>query len=254
VNDGTIVVDDMRAHPHLLPTCQFVAGVGASQGDDDAAADVWLEDVASLDALWRDRLVPFAANLAAGVRAHRRRRAVLVEPDPTWSVQAQRLIARLRAAVADQVHRIDHIGSTSVPGLAAKQLVDIQIVVADFATASRVADAASAAGFVRVAGPLWCVDQFGVRHDEEVVVDADPGRPVNVNIRPIAAPIWRETLLFRDWLRAEPAARNEYEAMKRELAARPDSNVDEYSVDKYPWISAATARAEKWAARVGYTP
>ncbi len=99
-----------------------------------------------------------------------------------------------------------------------------------------------------------CVDRYGIAHPEEVVVDADPGRPVNVNIRPVGAPIWRETLLFRDWLRAQPAARREYAAVKQELAARPGRDVDDYGSDKFPWISAAARRAEEWAAATIWAP
>jgi dephospho-CoA kinase len=77
------------------------------------------------------------------------------------------------------------------------------------------------------------------------VVDADPGRAVNVSIRPVAAPIWRETLLFRDWLRGHDQERDAYAAMKHRLARRPGRDVGDYSQDKMPWISAALSRAER---------
>ena len=178
---------------------------------------------------------------------------MLHEPDPTWPAEAQRLIARLTYATGDHTIRIDHIGSTSVPGLPAKNLVDIQVVVADMTTAHTVADAATAAGFVRVAGPISTQDRHGIEHPEEVVVDADPGRPTNVNIRAVTDPIWRETLCFRDWLRADKTSRDEYLARKRALANQT-RNVDEYSDEKIPWISAAADRAEAWATATGWTP
>jgi GrpB-like predicted nucleotidyltransferase (UPF0157 family) len=128
--------------------------------------------------------------------------AVLVDPDTTWPHQARRLIAHLRDTGGCSIIRVDHIGSTSVSGLPAKELIDIQVVVEDLATADRVARAARRAGFVHVPGPWFGTDRHGADHPEEVVIDADPGRPVNVNIRPVSAPIWRETLLFRDWLHA----------------------------------------------------
>jgi dephospho-CoA kinase len=107
---------------------------------------------------------------------------------------------------------------------------------------------------VHVPGQWFGTDRHGVDHPEQVVVDADPGRPVNINIRPAGAPIWRETLLFRDWLRSHDQERDAYAAMKRELAQRPDHGVDDYSKDKMPWISAALARAEDWAAAAGWSP
>jgi dephospho-CoA kinase len=120
--------------------------------------------------------------------------------------------------------------------------------------ADDVAERARDAGFVVVDGPLWCLDRDGVPHPEAVVVDADPGRPTNVNIRAVSAPIWRETLLFRDWLRANPAARGEYERLKRSLSERPAMHVDDYGSEKVPWISAANRRAEEWARTVDWRP
>jgi dephospho-CoA kinase len=250
--DAVSVVD--APAPDVRPTCHLVVGVGTATGASRAFADVWLDGVDAVDALWRDRIRPFATNLANGQRAPRARRAVLCAPDPDWAVQARRLIARLDAATRDRTLRIDHIGSTSVPELPAKNLIDLQVVVGDLDVAAEVADAARVAGFVRVRGPLSCADRYGTEHPEAVVVDADPGRSVNVNIRPVTAPIWRETLLFRDWLRASSAARADYLAVKTQLAARPGRDVDDYGTDKIPWISAAAERAEVWATAVDWTP
>jgi GrpB protein len=108
-----------------------------------------------------------------------------------------------------------------VPGLAAKQLIDIQVVVADLPEAAQVAEAARRSGFVRVPGRWFGTDQHGVDHPEEVVVDADPARPVNINIRPVTAPIWRETLLLRDWLRSHDDERNAYAELKVALTVTP---------------------------------
>jgi hypothetical protein len=125
-----------------------------------------------VDELWADRLVPFEANLRTNRRAPRRQHAVLAGPDPTWPGQARRLIARLRFRVDGQVIRIDHIGSTSVPGLPAKQLIDIQVVVADLAAAARVAEAGRHSGAVHVSGRWFGTDRHGTDHPEEVLVDA----------------------------------------------------------------------------------
>ena len=141
-----------------------------------------------------------------------------------------------------------------MPGLPAKQLLDIQIVVSDLAEAADVAEAARRAGFVRVPGQWFGTDRNGVDHPEEVVVDADPGRPANINIRSADRPIWRETLLFRDWLRAHDDERNDYAAMKQALTRRPNSHVDNYSREKMPWISAALRRAEEWAVCTRWSP
>jgi dephospho-CoA kinase len=224
------------------------------------AADVILDGAPKqIDELWPDRLVPFEANLRTGRRAPRQQHAVLADPDPTWPAQAGRLIKRLRFGVGQtaadrQIIRVDHIGSTSVPGLPAKQLIDIQVVVADLAAARQVAVAARRAGFVHVPGQWFGTDRHGTEHAEEVIVNADPGRPVNINIRPAGAPIWRETLLLRDWLRLHNAERDAYAATKHTLSQQPGQHVDDYSVHKMPWISAALGRAEDWAASTGWSP
>jgi GrpB-like predicted nucleotidyltransferase (UPF0157 family) len=181
------------------------------------------------------------------------RRPFFVDPDPTWPEQARRLIERL-CFDAGRILRADHIGSTSVPGLPAKQLLDIQIVVADLADAVQVAEAARRAGFVRARGSWFGTDRYGVDHREEVVVDADPARPVNVNIRSVEGPIWRETLLFRDWLRCHDDERSAYTTLKSALAKGPNAHVDDYSRDKMAWISAALGRAEGWAAATNWSP
>jgi dephospho-CoA kinase len=218
--------------------------------NDGTRADL----VAAVDALWRDRIVPYEANLRTGRRAPRARVPVLAEPDPTWPAQARRLIARLAAVAGDRLLRVDHIGSTAVSGLPAKNLIDIQAVVADLDDAAWVADAAPAAGFVRAPGRWYGLDRRGAEHEEYVAVDADPGRPVNINLRPITDPVWREVLLFRDWLRADALARAGYAATKRDLAGHAGTDVDAYGRGKLPWIAAALGRAEDWAAATNWTP
>ena len=73
---------------------------------------------------------------------------VIVDYDPTWPDQFEALAAGLRDQLADGVLGIDHIGSTAVPGLAAKNVIDIQIGVADLAQADRLAPAFERAGYV----------------------------------------------------------------------------------------------------------
>jgi GrpB-like predicted nucleotidyltransferase (UPF0157 family) len=234
-----------RAADHIWPGLHLAIAT-----DGRCEADVLANPAAEqIGFLWQRRLVPFEANLRTGNRAPRQQQAVLAGPDATWPRQARRLTDRLLFSVAAMIIRVDHIGSTSVPGLPAKQLIDIQVVVADLPAAAHVAEAARRSGFVPVPGQWFGTDQHGVDHREEVVVDADPGRPVNINIRPVTAPIWRETLLFRDWLRSHDDERNAYAELKRGLAQRTDRSVDDYSTDKMPWISDALSRAGQWAAR-----
>ncbi|RIQ21360.1 dephospho-CoA kinase [Jiangella rhizosphaerae] len=224
-----------------------------------AAGDVWLDNSgplvdtqAAVDALWKERLVPFEANLRTRTGAPRPPHAVIADPDPTWAVQGERLLGRIRRIAGDRLIRSDHHGSTSVPGLPAKDVIDVQLVVADLDTAASVAADLAEAGLVRLPDRWWDVDRDGVERDKVLCANADPGRPVNCHIRPVTSPTWRDALLLRDWLRAHPDAVGEYAALKRGLAAQPHASVDEYATRKTPWINQALARADAWAAEVGW--
>jgi len=245
-------LDDVRVDvvdwpPDLATAARFhlVVGIESQNGAlaEPEAIDVWTDATRAAD-LGQARLLPFRDNLAANRRAPRRRVAELVGPHASWATTARRLIARLERVVGDAALRIDHIGSTSVPGLPAKELIDIQVVVPDLGVADDVAAHARDAGFVRVPGQWTGPDRHGTQFDEVVLVDADPGRPVNVNLRAVGDPVWRETLLFRDWLIAEPANRDRYLAFKQHLVETTD-NVDAYSAGKLQWIGDVLDRASE---------
>lgn len=226
-----------------------------------AAADVWLDNtgertdlLAAVDAVWSDRLMPFEANLRAGRRAPRPQQAVLANPDPSWPEQAERLMARVERAAGDRALRMDHIGSTAVPGLAAKDVIDIQVATTDLPAAVELAGDLRDAGLVRPPGRWFDVGRDGAEHDKGMAVNADPGRAVNLHVRPIETPTWRDALLLRDWLRATPSGAAEYAALKRRLAREPHETIDDYADAKTPWLNQALAQGDEWAARSGWTP
>ncbi|MGH3812089.1 MAG: dephospho-CoA kinase [Pseudonocardiaceae bacterium] len=234
----------------------------AAQATDQqrrAAADAWLDNsgsrartFAAVDQLWTQRLVPFEDNLRHRRRAPRTTAPVLVVPDETWPQQAQRVIARIGVVAGRRAHRIDHIGSTAVPGLDAKDVLDVQVVVADLEAAKRLADDLSAVGLVRPAG-RWCDNaRDGTTRDKAMAANADPARPVNCHIRPADSPTWRETLLLRDWLRAHPAGVREYAELKHRLVAQQWDSIDAYATAKTPFVSSALDRAQLWATRTGW--
>ncbi len=230
-----------------------------------AAADVWLDNsgtpdevLAAVDALWADRLVPYEAN----VRLHRgpvRGGPHLVPYDPTWPVQAERVLARLRLAAGDKALRVDHIGSTSVPGIAAKNVIDVQVSVASLADADELREPLARAGFP--ADPERTQDNpyppcpDPQRWRKRMAVSADPGRWVNVHLREHGGPGWRAALLFRDWLRAEPEWLADYQALKERTAAEYASrSTYEYGEAKTPWFRTAYVEMERWAERTGWQP
>ncbi|MDR6505642.1 dephospho-CoA kinase [Arthrobacter oryzae] len=232
-----------------------------------AAADVVLDNVGtvqelrdSVDALWSHRLAPFASNISHERTAPRRGGPVLAQADPTWAAQAARLAARLEAAAAG-ILAVDHIGSTAVPGLDAKDIIDLQLTVADLATADRIAPLLAAAGF-----PLWpgvVADNPKPSHPDpadwakRLHGNADPGRPVNLHVRAAGSPGWRFALCFRDWLRDDAAARSDYLLEKRRVAAlhSVDKSTAGYAADKEAWFNEyAAVRMEAWVQRTGWQP
>lgn len=167
--------------------------------------------------LWEQRLVPFEANLREEAVSYPE--SLVVETDPGWQVQAQRLIARLRVACGTSAQRIDHIGPTAVPGLPASNIVDVQITVADLATADRLRDPLVAAGFP--AQPQRTHDNPKPTTEDPQGTDvagwgkrvhgsADPGRPATVELRVAGTPGQRAALAFSEWLRTDSAVRGDY--------------------------------------------
>ena len=240
----------------------------ASRQDRLAAADVILtnsgsrvELLASVDRLWSDRLLPYARNISHATVAPRSGAPVLAAADPDWPRQASNLAGRLKAAAPEDILAVDHIGSTAVPGLEAKDVVDLQLAVADLVTADRIAPLLAAAGF-----PLWpgiLMDSpLPGRPDpaawsKRLHGNADPGRPVNLHVRVAGSPGWRFALCFRDWLRAEPAARGEYAAEKRRVAAlhASDATTSGYAEGKEDWFRNVGAPGmERWAESSGWQP
>jgi len=234
----------------------------AAQATDEqrrAAADVWLDNsgsrdgiAAAADRLWVQRLVPFEDNLRHRRRAPRTAAPVLVAPDSSWPRQAQRVIARVGTVAGGRALRIDHIGSTSVAGLDAKDVLDVQVVVANLAVAKCLAADLSAVGLVSLAGRWWDNARDGTTWDKAMAANADPARAINCHIRPADSPVWRETLLLRDWLRAHPDGVREYAELKHRLAAQQWDSIDAYAEAKTPFVFGALDRAQLWAARTGW--
>jgi dephospho-CoA kinase len=238
-----------------------------AQADDSrrrAAADVLLTNESSLDdlhaavdRLWTDRLAPFEENLRHRRFVRRPEALRIVACDPAWPEQYERLAARIRHAAGDAARRVDHVGSTAVPGLAAKDVIDIQLTVDDLAVADELAEPLTAAGFPRVEH---------IRHDtpkpyapdpaawqKRVHGGADPGRVVHLHVRAAGSHGWRTALLFRDWLRVDDDARAEYAALKQRLL-REGLTTTGYAEAKEPWFDDVWQRAEQWATGVGWQP
>jgi dephospho-CoA kinase len=227
-----------------------------------AAADVWLDNHgtvddlhAAVDLLWHERLVPYERNVRHRVAVRRPERATLHDPDPSWPAQAARLAARLRRTLGDTALAVEHIGSTAIPGMPAKDVVDLQVVVPELDAVDD--DAVSAlceAGFPPLPGGWWDHAhhaQGEATWPKRLHGHADPGRVAHIHLRPASSPARRLALLFRDWVTSVPQAHADYRALKVDLTGRGISTSD-YAEAKEPWFAQAFDRAEAWAAETGW--
>jgi dephospho-CoA kinase len=240
----------------------------ASDEQRRAIADVVLDNSGSpgelvehARELWHGRLLPLAHNIAAGYVVAPP--VKLVAPDAGWHEQAVRILARIRTACGSKAFRVDHIGSTAVPGLDARDVIDIQVSVASLAVADEIADALAAVGYPRIekivadaAKPdaRSTVAEFDHSNDpalwrKRVHGAADPGRPAHVHVRVAGWPGQQFALLFTDWLKANPAVHDGYVAVKRAALAAP-----QYVEAKEPWFLDAYRRAWAWADATGWRP
>lgn len=246
------------------------ARIAAQAGDHERrlAVDVWLrnegdkgEVLEQVGQLWHDRILPFHANLTAGRRAERTGGPVLHSYDPTWPAQAERIAARIRRVCGRGIIDVDHIGSTAVPGLPAKDVIDLQVSVPGPEVLDAVTVPLAEAGFPRVPGEWRDTpkpnDPDPAHWDKRFHANADPGRDVNVHVRVAGSAGWRYALEFRDWLRSEDDWRSAYLAEKRAIARAHagDHTTAGYAEAKEPWFTdVADPALTHWTAATGWRP
>lgn len=171
---------------------------------------------------------------------------VVVPYAPEWPSRFREIAAPIRAALGGVARRIDHIGSTAIPGLAAKPIIDIQISVASLEPLD-----AYRLPLERVG---WVFRADNTERTKRYFREA-PGTPrTHIHVR--AAGSWGEqfALLFRDYVRAHPDVAARYAALKRELAERFRDDRRGYTEAKSPFIWAVMAEANDWAQAIGWEP
>jgi GrpB-like predicted nucleotidyltransferase (UPF0157 family) len=179
--------------------------------------------------------------------------------DPAWPGRAATDIRALRAALGPHVVHADHIGSTSIPQMAAKDIIDLQLSVTDLAAAAAAFDGPLAdLGYAR---KPYERDHVPAGDDSDPELWAkrfwnrrgDPAGDVNLHVRVTGSPNERLALLFRDWLRAHPLAVAGYSRFKLLLAAAvPD--IADYTDIKDPVVDVIVTAASQWAADTGWRP
>ena len=183
------------------------------------------------------------------------RRVVIVAARPEWQDEFRAIARVLGAALGPIALRIDHIGSTSVPGLAAKDVIDVQVSVAELTPALLpLMDTAGFIGRPEISNDHQPPGASGGADDwRKLFFQPREGRPVNVHVRIAGKANERYALLFRDYLRAHPASAAAYAALKRRLAALGiDRGV--YADTKDPACDLIIVAAEDWATRTGWVP
>ena len=258
-----------------MPEADARARIAAQAPDEQrrAIADVLLDNSGSQGDLverardlWYRRVLPLAHNI-------RTRQTVGTPPelrpaDPTWPDQARRIIARVETACGSKALRVDHIGSTAVPGVDAKDVIDVQVTVASLKVADELADALANVGYPRIEHITGDVAKPDARstvaefdHTDDPVLwhkrihaAGDPGRPANIHLRVDGWPNQQFALLFTDWLVANPGVPGDYLAAKRAAAAARHPTTSHYADAKEPWFLDAYRRAWDWADAVNWWP
>ncbi len=177
--------------------------------------------------------------------------------NPAWPQEFEAIRSELEQILSPLALRIDHIGSTSVPGLGAKDVIDIQVSVRRLGPEIR--RRFVQAGYV-------CIET--IDHDHVPLgEDPDPRlwekllfkepegrRRINVHVRIAGNPNQRYPLLFRDYLRAHPNSARTIELIKRQLARYHPEDVEAYYDIKDPVYDLIWDAAQDWAAATGWSP
>jgi len=182
----------------------------------------------------------------------------IVPYDQRWPEEFRRIGMPLRAALGDLALRIDHIGSTAVPGLAAKDVIDVQVTVAVLDTDALV-PAFATLGYTLWEGitgdhlPPRCNDPL--EEWRKLFFRAPEGqRRTNMHVRQAGRANQRYALLFRNYLRIDPLVSGAYGQIKEALARLHPDDLDAYYDVKDPVCDVIMAAAERWARETNYTP
>lgn len=159
---------------------------------------------------------------------------VIVDYDPQWPIRYAQEKAAIVRALGSRLAAIEHIGSTAVPGLGAKPIIDMLSGVTNLKTGAQCVPALEALGYEYkgengISGRLY--------------FDKGNPRVYHLHMVEVDGEHWKRHLLFRDYLRSHPAETQRYEALKRELAERYGNDREGYTNAKTDFIEAAVRRA-----------
>ena len=171
---------------------------------------------------------------------------VLCEPDPRWAESYAGEEVRIRAAVGDALVEVQHVGSTSVPGLSAKPIIDILLTVADSTDEGSYAPGLEGVGYLfHVREPHWHEHRLFKRGTPHFGPHPAGAQDLKVNLHVFTAGSSeaQRMVVFRDWLRTHPDDRVLYERTKRDLARRRWPHVQDYADAKSAVVTDIMRRA-----------
>lgn len=176
-----------------------------------------------------------------------------------WPAEFAAVAASLCSALGDLAARIDHIGSTSVPGLAAKDIIDVQITIPADVAFEQIEAAMASAGYIQRHGICYDhrppgMDGLEAEWEKRLFGPPASSRPANLHVRQAGRANQRYALLFRDYMRAHPVAAAAYAEVKRCLARYLPKDRPAYVEIKDPVCDVVMAAAEEWAAETSWTP
>lgn len=162
----------------------------------------------------------------------------IVNYDPQWPVLYEEEKGRILDVIGRRIAAIEHIGSTAVPELAAKPIIDIMIAVRRLADADKCIEPLQDIGYEYVR-------EFEVEMPERRFFRKGPPeeRTYHIHMIELTSEFWERHLLFRDYLRTHPEVAQQYYQLKKELAARYGSDREAYAEAKTPFIESIVAKS-----------
>ena len=182
---------------------------------------------------------------------------VIHQYNPAWPKEFESIRADLSRTLEDLALRIDHIGSTSVPGLGAKDVIDVQITVHKLS--EKISKKLANGGYVRLENITS--DHVPSGEDEKpqlwekfIFTQPEGQRRANIHVRVMGNPNQKYPLLFRDYLRAHPKSARSIELIKREIAKRHAKDVEAYYDIKDPVYDLIWDAALEWSQYINWKP
>jgi GrpB-like predicted nucleotidyltransferase (UPF0157 family) len=171
---------------------------------------------------------------------------VVSDHDPNWPILFEQERTQIKKALGSFALAVEHVGSTAVPGLPSKPIIDLLVGVPSLEEAKeRCIKPMEALGYIYL-------PEYASWLPGEMFFRKGPPGPWthHVHLMEPSHPRWEARLVFRDYLRAHPEAARAYADIKRALAASANDNIEAYRTGKDNFVEETTTKARAWRAAV----